>query len=427
MKRQHVHYLLLGGGVSAGEAAVAIRKLDRKNSAMMVTSESVRPYRRHQLSREYLRREIGREAMMTLPADWFSSQNVTLRTGRRASQIDVERHLVNLDNDEQILFDRLLIATGTVAKHLTIPGANLPGVHYLRTLDDADRLLNTIESAKLQGRFHDLVDARAGQRLRGRAVVIGANMLGVEVASSLRQTGIHVELVARHAHVWHQFAGETVGRFVGRTLSDAGIVVHENEMATGIEGDGRVQRIVLSSGKTVDADFVVACVGIEHNRDILRGTPVAAERTILVDEHCRTSAENVWASGDCCSVFDQHFGKHTPITRWEHAIYTGEIAGANMAGLPATYDKIPANVTRWLGRSATGFGESRFVDHRIVRQIDSDRFVEFGIAKDGRLAQILVVGEVNELLPNAQSLVESRVNLAGQEEVLRDPDGKIND
>lgn len=426
MIRQHVHYLLLGGGVSAGEAAVAMREIDRKNAAMIVTSEAVRPYRRQQLSREYLRREIGREAMMTLPADWFASQGVTLRTGRRATQIDVERHLVHLDNDEQILFDRLLIATGDIARHLTIPGANLPGVHYLRTLDDADRLLNTIESAKLQGRFHDLVDEHAGQRLRGRAVVIGANMLGVEVASSLRQVGIHVELIARREYVWHRFASETIGRFVGRTLSEAGIVVHENEMARGIEGDGRVQRVVLSSGTVVDADFVVACIGIEHNRELLRGTPVAAERMILVDEHCRTSSENVWASGDCCAVFDRHFGKHTPVTRWEHAIYTGQIAGANMAGVRASYDKIPANITQWLNRAATGFGESRFVDHRIVRQIDSDRFVEFGIAKDGRLAQILIIGEVESLLPNAQALVENRVNLAGREEVLRDPNGTID-
>ncbi|HQY87071.1 MAG TPA: FAD-dependent oxidoreductase [Tepidisphaeraceae bacterium] len=425
MKRQHVHYLLLGGGVSAGEAAVAIRKFDRKNAAMIVTSESIRPYRRSELSRGYLRRELGREAVMTLEPDWFANEGVTLRTGRRATQIDVDRHLVSLDNDEQILFDRLLIATGAVAKHLTIPGANLPGVHYLRTLDDADRLLNTIESAKLQGHFHDLVDERAGRRLRGRAVVIGANMLGVEVASSLRQVGIHVELIARNANVWHRFAGESVGRLVGRTLSDAGIAVHENEIATRIEGDGRVQRVVLSSGKVVEADFIVACVGTDQNRDLLRGTPVAAERTILVDAQCHTSASNVWAAGDCCTVFDPHFGKHTPISRWEHAVFTGQIAGTNMAGGSATYDKIPANVTRWLGRTATGFGESRFVDHRIVRQVDSDRLIEFGVARDGRLAQILIIGDVDSMLPNAQQLVEKRVNVAGREDVLRDPNGSI--
>lgn len=418
MSNHHVNHLLIGGGISVSEAARAIRRLQPNASVMLVTREATRPYQRPELSRRYLRRELPREAVMTLPVQWFVENNVTLRTARRATSIDVSRHCVTLDTNESVYYDNVLIATGAFAKPLKVPGANLPGVHYLRTLDDVDRLHHVIDAAKLEGRSHDVVDAREGRRLRGRAVVIGAGVLGVETAASLRQLKLHVELVASHAHPWHSFAGESIGRCVTRHLETAGVVVHTSP-ATAVEGDGRAQRVVLGNGTKIDTDFVVACVGIEQNRELLRGTPVAAEKAILVDPTCRTNVEGVFAAGDCSAIFDARFGKHVPATRYELAAHTGQLAGTNMAGGSERFSRVIGFTSLFLGKAFRSWGESRFVDRRVVRQLTPTDLMEIGLDAEGRVAQVIATGELID--ETSAKLIENRTNLTGREDTVRDP------
>jgi 3-phenylpropionate/trans-cinnamate dioxygenase ferredoxin reductase subunit len=414
MNRQHVNYLLVGGGIAASEAVRAIRRRDRSGSITLVTRESIRTYQRPELSKRYLRRELQRSQIVTAADEWFREQDVELRSGRRATRIEVDRHSVVLDTSDVVVYDKLLLAVGATARPLGIPGANLPGVHYLRTLDDADRLLHAIDATRIDG-----LPASDDKSRRGRVTVIGAGVLGVEVAASLRQIGLHVDLVVGRPHVWNRYAGEVVGRHVARQLEQGGVHVHL-EVATRIEGDGRVQRVLLAGGKTIDTNLVVACVGMEANRELLTGTPISAERAILVDERCRTNVPDVFAAGDCCAAFDPLFGKHRQFAHWHHAQRLGTIAGDVMAGGSDRLDDVVTFETRYFDHSARFWGEPRLIDRRLIRQTNGGDVIEFGVARDGRLAQAIAIGS-DVVDGHLRELVRSRFQVSGFEDQLRDP------
>jgi 3-phenylpropionate/trans-cinnamate dioxygenase ferredoxin reductase component len=415
MSDLHVKYLLIGGGVASSEAAQAIRKLDREGDLLLVGQEINRPYNRPPLSKQFLRGELGREGLFTLSSEWFVNNRVQLRTGRRISHLDATRSHVTLDNGEGISFDRLLLAIGGAAAPLNIPGAEMPNLFYLRSLADAERLQHAAEKARKEGRTHP--------RGRGRVVVIGAGVLGVELAGSLSLMGLHVELVEAGNYPWHRFAGEITARCVTRILQKHEVVVHTSAPPMRLEGDGRVQRAILASGDAIPCDFAVAAVGLQIQKDILRGTPIAAEKAILVDSHCQSTIPGIYAAGDCAAVFDPKFAKHRPIQHWQDAAKTGQIAGTNMAGGEATLDDPSYFDTEIFDLPVDVWGESRVVDRRIIRGnagAESPQFVEIGIASDGRVAQIIAIGKPPEL-QHLADLVRNRTVIDGNEERLKDP------
>src|SRR5215218_5995957 len=151
MSRLHVKYLLVGGGLASTAAAEAIRATDSTGSILMLGQEPVRPYHRPPLSKSFLRRERPRVELFARDAAWFDAHGVELRTGRRVARLDVARRPAAIDDGDEISYDQVLIATGAAARHLTIPGADLQNVFYLRTLGDAEMLLNAIGKAKREG------------------------------------------------------------------------------------------------------------------------------------------------------------------------------------------------------------------------------------------------------------------------------------
>ncbi len=415
MPNLHVKYILIGGGLAASSAAKAIRAIDPVGELMMLGQEVNRPYHRPPLSKEYLRREKPREEVFVVESAWFAENHVQLRTGSRATHLDTARETITLGSGEEISFDKLLLATGASAKHLDVPGGELANVFYLRTLEDSDRLHHAVEKAKVGGLPHP--------RGRGRATVIGGGVLGVELAASLTQIGLAVDLVVASAYPWNRFADETLGKFLVHYLEKNGVTVHLDRRPQRLDGDGRVQRVVLDDQQSIVCDFVVPSVGAVINRDLLRGTSIASETAILVDDRCRTSDPNIFAAGDCCAVFDPLFGKHRMLDHWDNAMVTGTIAGTNMAGGSARYDAVNYFFSDVFKISLSGWGEARQAVRRLTRgvmTVESPDIVQLGIGADGRIAQILAInhsGE-DELL---KELVHKRVRIEGDEERLKDP------
>jgi 3-phenylpropionate/trans-cinnamate dioxygenase ferredoxin reductase subunit len=413
----HVKYLLVGGGVAASHAAQEIRKLDPRGDLLLIGQEINRPYHRPPLSKNYLLGPRQHEELFTLPADWFVTHHAQLRTGTRVGHLDTTRHSATLEHGEEISYDRLLLATGGTAHPLQVPGANLPNLFYLRTLADAEGLIHAVEKAKREGRAH------AGGR--GRVVVIGGGLLGVELAGTFRQAGLHVDLAVSRNYPWERHAGESTGRCLIRFLEQHQVDVHLKSPVIRLEGDGRVQRVVLGSEKALDCDFVVAAVGLDVPKDLLRGTPIAAEKAILVDSHCRTNVPDIYAAGDCAAVFDPLFGKHRLLSHWDSATETGKIAGINMVGGEAAYDAVSHFQSSVLDLNIDVWGEAKLVDRRIIRGVASagteiPNFIEIGVAADGRIAQVICVGGCDQREALIQ-LVRNRTKVNGNEERLKDP------
>jgi 3-phenylpropionate/trans-cinnamate dioxygenase ferredoxin reductase component len=438
VNRQHVKYLIAGGGVAGSAAVEAIRRHDPAGSVLFVGQEVNRPYNRSALSKGYLLRRTVRADLTALPIGWYAERHVELRTGRRVTHVDPARTCVALDSGEEISYDKLLLATGAGAKPLKIPGAELPNVYSLRTLGDAERLLHAIDTAKSSG--------------RRSCAVIGAGLLGTELAATIAQAGLHVNLIETGETPWPALAGPITGQFLARLLQHHGVSVHCGETVEKLEGDGRVQLLFTSSGTMVHCDFVVAAVGTQINRDLLRGTPIAAETAILVDARCETSVPGIYAAGDCCAILDPLFGKHRLLDHWDNARVTGNLAGTNMAGGDERYETVnyfssklfdeeacggqasAATRTMQVAHSQTGhvWGEAKLVYRRLLRGLPGDHaprsganpatgseFAEIGIAADGRVAQVISFGRKCEHEQLAK-LVAKRVLVDGNEEDLKD-------
>jgi len=411
----HVKYLLIGGGPASSAAARSIRSVDSYGEMLWVSHETARPYYRPLLARQFIRREISQDALFTLPPTWFADNHVQLRTGRRVSSVDVNRGSVVFESGESIAFDQLLLATGATPKHLAVPGSHWPNVLYLRTIEDADQILHIIDKAKTEGRPHP--------HGRGRATVVGGGRMGVELAASLQQIGLGVNIVCNKPHLWSKVGGETTGKFVARLFESRGIGVYCDTEVARLDGDGRAQRVVLSSGESFETDFVVVAIGIIPRRELLRSTPIRAEKAILADARCRTSAENIFTAGDGAAVFDPRFGKHRPTDTWESAEASGRIAGLNMAGQHAELDEVTHFTAELFDLRLQSWGDAKFVHHRLVRgtpTLENPTFAEVGLSEDGRVAQVVAVGAVENSKAFAE-MVRQRIATSGKAELIKDP------
>jgi len=358
--------------------------------------------------------------LFTQPAGWFAANGIELRTGRRATHLDTARHIVTLDDGKEISYDRLLLATGASPKHLTTPGHDLPSLHYLRTFDDLERLHHAIELAKSQGR----PQTRAGATSRrGRVTVIGSGLLGVELAASLTQMELEVDLLIKGEHPWPRFAGETTARWVSRFLELHQVAVHANSAPLRLEGDGRVQRVILPNQTALTSDFAIAAVGVTANRDLLRGTPIAAEKAILTDVYCQTNVENIYAAGDCAAIFDPLFGKHRILDHHDSAVTVGELAGRNMTGEKVAYSEVSHFWCDLFDVTLNAWGDSRHVHHRLVRgnpSPESPDFIEFGLTADNRISQAVAVNHSDDH-ETIKQLIKARTVITDKEELLKDP------
>jgi NADPH-dependent 2,4-dienoyl-CoA reductase/sulfur reductase-like enzyme len=431
MANGHVKYLLLGGGSAAASAAEAIRRHDPVGDILLVSTESLRPYQRPPLARGYLRRELRLDELFVHPSDWYTKLHVTLRTGVRALALDANKRAVTLSDSSEVLYDRLLIATGASARHLDIPGdrvgAVIPGVMHLRTIEDVDRIHHAADVALASG--------------RGRVAVIGCTLMAAEVAASLRlrknnpvptapnglpipgavARPLEVTLVCPRPQLFAGLAGDFVSRAGTRALEQLGVTVLLNHPVTSLEGDGRVQRVVIGGGQgPVPCDFAIVAEGWTPSKDLLRGTAVAAEKAILTDVRGQTNLPDIYAAGECAAMFDPVFGKHRLLDHWDVTVSRGLTVGANMAGADEPWAGVTVHRAEIGSTRLVVMGEPRFAERRLIRDLGEQGQAELALDREGRVCAAALV---NYRPPeNAiDALIRSKTSVQGREEDLRDP------
>ena len=406
MNRRHVKYLIIGGGVAGSAAIEAIRRVDHTGSILFAGAESNRPYLRPAINKQYLRRGTDRSSLAALPVSWYAERHVELQTGQRVARLDTARFSALLGSGEEVSFDSALVAIGATSAPLKVAGDDLPGLHYLRTLDEADRLIHALDVIRVTR--------------QPRVVIIGAGLIGLETAATLSAMGVDVHVVEGAAYPWRRIAGPDVGLFLQKLLSDQHVQMHVGHPVARLGGDGRVQRVVLNDGTNIACDLAIAAVGMTISRDLLRGTQISAETAILIDGRCQTSVRGIYAAGDCTAILDPLFGKHRVIDHVDHARLTGNIAGANMAGGDERYTQL-SHYWSDIGKQRVDiWGESKLV-YRHIRRGDpaTKQFAEFGIAADDRIAQVIAVGRTAEHAA-LRFCVEKRLNVAQIENILTD-------
>jgi 3-phenylpropionate/trans-cinnamate dioxygenase ferredoxin reductase subunit len=311
--------VIVGGGFSGGNAAATLREEGFAGPVVIVSREPGVPFGRPPLSKTYLRSAEDLEGWYVRPAGWYAEHGVDIRRASVAG-VDPAAHTVVLDSGESISYQKVLIATGARNRRLGVPGAELPGIHYLRTVAECDAIKQ---------------EAVAGRR----AVVVGMGFIGCEVAASLTQLGVQVTAVFPGRAPLDRVLGGQVGALIGAIHRANGVELLAGEQVAAFEGTERVEAIVTAAGRRIPCDFAVAGIGVEPDIPAVAGSSIAEDNGILVDEFCRTSAPDVYAAGDLANQLHPLFGR-VRVEHYNNAEKQGAAAARSMLGSTAPYDYV---------------------------------------------------------------------------------------
>ncbi|GAA4209577.1 NAD(P)/FAD-dependent oxidoreductase [Actinocatenispora rupis] len=319
-------FVIVGGGLAGAKAAETLRTEGYEGRIVLLADEEERPYERPPLSKGYLTGSDPRDVAFVHDTSWYAEHDVDLRRGVRATMLDTTRHLLTLDGYHELRYDQLLLATGSWVRQLDVPGGTLPGVRYLRTIEDADLLL---------ARFRAAGD-------RGRLVVVGAGWIGLEVAAAARAHGLDVTVVEPEPTPLHRVLGAELGGFFTTLHTDHGVRFRFGTGVTEFRGTSdAVSGVVLGDGTELPADLVVVGVGIRPAVELATAGGLAVDNGIVTDEHLRTSAQDVYACGDVANSLRPWLGRRIRVEHWSNALDGGIAAAHAMLGHHAPYDQVP--------------------------------------------------------------------------------------
>ncbi len=315
-------FVIVGASLAGAKAAETLRAESFDGRIVLIGDESQRPYERPPLSKEYLRAEKDFDAIAVHGERFYDEHEIELLTSTLVTALDATASMVTLSSGERIGYDRLLLATGAAPRRLSVPGANLDGVHYLRSIADADTLRHAIGPSS-------------------EVVVIGAGWIGAEVAASARQLGAAVAMVELASVPLERVLGPEVGAIYRDMHAEHGVELHFDIGVDGLLGSSAVEGVRLSDGTVLPATAVVVGVGVTPRAELAGAAGLSIDNGIVVDEHLRTSVPGIFAAGDVANAFHPRYGTRIRLEHWSAALNQGPAAAQSMLGHAVTYDRTP--------------------------------------------------------------------------------------
>jgi 3-phenylpropionate/trans-cinnamate dioxygenase ferredoxin reductase component len=392
-------HVIVGASLAGAKAAETLRTEGFEGRIVLIGAEDERPYERPPLSKDYLRGESGRDKVYVHDEGFYAEHGIELRLGRTATSLETASGEVVLDDGERLGYDRLLLTTGAEPRRLAIPGGELEGVLYLRSVHDSDTLRERLNRG-------------------GALVVVGAGWIGTEVAASARQRGLDVTVIEPASVPLERVLGPEAGAIYRDIHTDHGVQLLLGTGVEAFEGDEAVERVRTSDGRVIACDLVVVGVGVQPRVQLAEQAGIAVDNGILVDEHLRTSAPGVFAAGDVANAHHPFYGERIRVEHWANALNQGPAAACNMLGQSVPYERLPYFFSDQydVGMEYSGFARSW--DRVVFRGDPQGReFVAFWLA-DGRVVAGMNVNvwDVNDAI---QQLIRERVEV--EDRRLADP------
>lgn len=391
-------FVIVGASLAGGTAAITLREEGFDGEIVLIGAEPHPPYERPPLSKEYLQGKKPFEDALLKPTAFYEDHNIQTRLGKRVIRVDPFDQVVELESEGTLRYDRLLVATGVRNRRLHIAGADLEGICDLRAVGDADRIRDMSRSGK-------------------RAVLVGMGFIGSEVAASLRHLGVEVTVVEPFKTPLYRILGEKIGHAFVELHRKNGVQMFFEESVTAFEGAGRVQRVVTSSGRHIECDFVVVGVGVEPVTEFMVNSGVKIDNGIVVDEFCQTNVAGIYAAGDVANHFHPLFGRHVRVEHWQNAIHQGRAAARNMLGKREPYDDVHWFWSDQYDCNLQYAGFHTGWDELVVRgSLEEHNAVVFYL-QEQRIAAAVAFNRGRDL-QRAMSLIRARVQV--ESAILRD-------
>jgi 3-phenylpropionate/trans-cinnamate dioxygenase ferredoxin reductase component len=382
-------FVIVGASLAGAKAAGELRERGFDGRVVLIGSEHELPYERPGLSKDYLRGETEAESLRVNDDAFYRDQQIELRLGTTVTEIDPHGKLVRTDGrDGELSYDTLLLTTGSSPRRLQLPGSELDGIHYLRTIGDSDAIRDRIDKG-------------------GHVAVIGAGWIGSEIAASARQRGLDVTVIEGQRLPNVLVFGDEVGQFYRDVHIAQGVEMILSDGLAAFEGDGSVSRVRTESGRVVECDFVVVGAGVTPNVELGQRAGLDCDRGILVNQRLETSATGVFAAGDVVNHWHPFYERRVHVEHWANALNQGPAGARSMLGDKQPYDEIPYFFSDQFDVGMEYSGLSEPSDQVAFRgDFDGGEFIAFWL-RDGIVTAGMNVNvwDVNE---HVQALIRSR-------------------
>jgi NADPH-dependent 2,4-dienoyl-CoA reductase/sulfur reductase-like enzyme len=383
-------YLILGGGMVAGYAAKQLVEDGLKpHELTIVSADSSIPYERPPLSKGFLAGKDTEASIFINADDFYRAHDIEVRLNCAIDSVDPTRKTVHLHSGEEIGFEKLIVATGARVRTLDLPGSDLAGVHYLRTLEDSKRIRRDMESAK-------------------QAVVIGGGFIGMEVTSVLAQNEVRTTMVLLEDRIWKRFFTPAMSRFFEDYFTARGVRFAKNNKVVKFNGADSVQSALLQTGESAPCDIVVAGIGVTPVIEPLANSGIEVRDGVVVNEYLETSQRDIYAAGDVASYYDVLFEKHRRAEHWDNAVAQGQHCARILSGERAPFIHVPYFFSDVFDLSYEFWGDSSGADEVVERGDLSSRNFSVWWLRQGKLAAAFIMNRPDEEREAAPRLIASR-------------------
>lgn len=369
--------VIVGAGECGARAAFALRENGYEGPVALIGSEAHAPYERPPLSKDAITDEAHPAPKHVADAERFAERGIDLITGRDAVAVDREERTVKLSDGSSIAYDKLLLATGATARKLPMAEALGDRAVTLRTFDDAVHIRGLLKPGV-------------------RVVIIGGGFIGLELAASARKRGAEAVVIEAQPRILMRGVPEPIAVVIAERHADAGAEIITGQGISAITGDAGGVTVELADGRRIDADFAVIGIGSQPSTALAAEAGLAIDNGIAVDSHLRTSDENIFAAGDCCSFpLEIYGGRRVRLESWRNAQDQGMHAARNMLGGSDTFGVVPWFWSDQYDLSLQIAGLAEGAARTVRRDVDEGAFILFHLAEDGRLLAASGIGRGN--------------------------------
>lgn len=397
--------VIAGAGHAAGQAAVTLRQRKFAGEIVMVGEEPWYPYQRPPLSKKFLAGELPAERLHLKPDSYYGAANIDVRLETRAESISRKDKAVSLSSGETVRYDSLILATGAVVRRLSLPGTDLPGIHYLRNIHDVD----VMRKDMLPGR---------------RMVVIGAGYIGLEVAAVSRQLGLDVTVVETESRVMSRVVSSQVSEFYEKEHRSHGVELRLATGVTGFSGGSRVESVHLLRSNPLPCDLVLIGIGIEPNIGLAAAAGLEINNGIVVDDRCRTGDPDIYAIGDCTFHPNAIFGRSVRLESVHNALEQARTAAQNICGEETHYCDVPWFWSDQYDIKLQIAGLSQGYDQTVLRGAPDSRSFSCLYLKNGALIAVDAINSPRDFM-QAKPLIATQA--AVPVDLLADPAVALKD
>ncbi len=381
--------VIVGAGQAGAQVAVSLRQLGFAGEISLLGEEPHLPYQRPPLSKGYLSGEMALERTWLRSEGYYQKHGIDLRLGARVAKILRAERAILCADGARLGYEALALCTGTRARRLNLPGVDLPGALYLRTLGDADRIKAAVTPA-------------------AAAVIIGGGYIGLEVAASLRKLGCTVTVIEALKRVMNRVVAAPVSAFFAAEHARQGVEIVTDAAVAAVEGEGRVQRVVCADGQAFAADLAVIGIGAAPNDELARDAGLEVDNGVVVDAFGRTSDPLICAAGDVTNHPNALFDRRLRLESVHNAMEQGKAVARTIAGQPQAYADVP-----WfwsdqydLKLQIAGVGDPD--DELILRGDPATRAFSCLHLREGRLVAIDCINRGADFLAAKKLIAERR-------------------